>query len=59
MEILGFLILALVYFLPAIIAMKDKNALGIFLLTLLLGWTIIGWIGAMIWAILFKRVRPE
>ena len=54
MEILGTVILALVYFLPAIIAMKDKNALGIFLLNLLLGWTVIGWIGAMIWAV-FKK----
>lgn len=40
------------YFLPAIIAKarKNSNTTGIFVLNLLLGWTFLGWIGAMIWA---------
>jgi hypothetical protein len=40
------------YFLPTFIAAarKNSNALGIFVLNLFLGWTLLGWIGAMIWA---------
>lgn len=39
-----------IYFIPTIAGWKTKNASAIFLLNLLLGWTIIGWIGALIWA---------
>jgi len=40
------------YFLPAIIAKSRKhpNTAGVFVLNLLLGWTVIGWIGSLIWA---------
>ena len=40
------------YFLPAIIAKARKNpsTTGIFILNLFLGWTLIGWIGALAWA---------
>lgn|SRR3989338_2070072 len=40
------------YFLPSIIAgMKRKeNAISILILNIFLGWTILGWIGALIWA---------
>jgi T4 superinfection immunity protein len=40
----------LLYFLPAIIGRDKRDAAGIFLLNLLLGWTVIGWIIALIWA---------
>jgi hypothetical protein len=47
---LGFLFLAALYFLPSIIG-RDKHAFtGIFLVNLLLGWTLIGWVVAFIWA---------
>jgi hypothetical protein len=41
------------YFLPTIIAIlrRKANAGGIFVLNLLLGWTLIGWIGALVWAL--------
>lgn len=41
------------YFLPLIIAIKRKhnNALGIGLLNFFLGWTLLGWVGALIWAV--------
>ncbi len=41
------------YFAPTIIAglRRKKNAVAIFLLNLLLGWTIIGWIVALIWSV--------
>ena len=40
------------YFLPAIIAKSRKHpsTTGIFVLNLLLGWTVLGWIGGLIWA---------
>jgi hypothetical protein len=40
------------YFSPAVVAgvRRHTNALPIFVLNFLLGWTIIGWVGALIWA---------
>jgi len=38
------------YFIPTIAGYKTKNASGVFILNLLLGWTVIGWIAALIWA---------
>jgi hypothetical protein len=40
------------YFLPSIIALLrgKRDALAIFLLNLFLGWSVIGWIVALIWA---------
>ena len=40
------------YFLPSIIAgtRKNPNTSGIIILNLFLGWTFLGWIGALIWA---------
>ena len=40
----------ILYFLPAIIGRHKRDATGIFLVNLLLGWTGIGWIIALIWA---------
>jgi len=40
----------LVYFLPSIIAHEKRSFGGIFVLNLLLGWTVIGWFVALIWA---------
>jgi hypothetical protein len=39
-----------VYFLPAIIGRHKANAVAIFALNLFLGWTLIGWILALVWA---------
>jgi Superinfection immunity protein len=40
----------LAYFLPSIIGHDKRSFAGIFVLNLLLGWTLIGWIVALIWA---------
>lgn len=42
----------LLYFTPAIVAMVrgHHNAFAIFLTNLLLGWTMIGWVIALIWS---------
>lgn len=41
-----------VYFLPALNAMSRKHPSsgGVFLLNLLLGWTLLGWIVAAVWS---------
>ncbi|HEY1801793.1 MAG TPA: superinfection immunity protein [Terriglobales bacterium] len=43
----------LLYFLPSIIALahSKRNTLAIFLLNFFLGWTFIGWIVALVWAV--------
>jgi T4 superinfection immunity protein/putative oligomerization/nucleic acid binding protein len=54
----GFMLLALVpYFLPTIIAIarRKNSVVGVFLLNFFLGWTLIGWIGALIWAMSSDR----
>lgn len=44
------------YFLPTIIAImrKKKNTLAIFLVNLFFGMTFIGWIAALIWALMYE-----
>mgnify|MGYP000001648643 CR=1 FL=1 len=46
------LILGVVYFLPALIASNRKHPSrgGVWVLNLFLGWTVLGWIIALIWA---------
>jgi len=59
--ILGLLLIGL-YILPIIIAAKRKHPqiLPIVLINLLLGWTILGWIGALIWSVAaFRREVTE
>ena len=49
----GLLFLALglgFYFLPAIVGRNKSNIGAIFLLNLLLGWTLVGWVVALVWA---------
>ena len=48
------LIISVLYFLPGMVAKyRDTNNFGvIFALNLLFGWTGLGWIAALIWAIL-------
>jgi hypothetical protein len=42
----------LMYFLPSIIALarNKRDTLAIFLLNFFLGWSVIGWIVALVWA---------
>lgn len=46
-----------VYFLPSLIAIGRKGAGWVFVVNLLLGWTAIAWLGALIWALGSKK--PE
>lgn len=50
---LGFLCVALLfYFLPTFVAVarKHRNAVPIFIVNLLLGWSFVGWVVALAWA---------
>jgi hypothetical protein len=38
------------YLIPTWVAMGKKNAGGIFAVNFLLGWSLIGWLAAFIWA---------
>ena len=43
----------IIYFLPTLIAWSrnHRNGTGVFLLNLLLGWTLLGWVGGLVWAV--------
>lgn len=47
-------ILAFLYFIPTVIGIirKHHNLIGLIALNVLLGWTVIGWVGALIWSLL-------
>lgn len=47
------IILCIFYFIPTFTAMTRKhiNINSIIILNLFLGWTLLGWIGALIWSV--------
>lgn len=56
---LGVISLA-IYFLPWFIALGRhcRNTVAIFCLNLFLGWTLLGWVGALIWACVDDGPQP-
>lgn len=50
--LIGFMLDVLVYFVPSIVAWNKRhaNTTGIIILNVLLGWTLIGWVGALLWS---------
>ena len=61
--ILALLVLAVVgsfYLLPALVAYHrvHPSLRGVFVVNLLLGWTVLGWIGTLIWAIRGSNPHP-
>jgi hypothetical protein len=46
----------IVYFLPTILAKDKAGWYRIFLVNLLLGWTFIGWIIALVWVVREKSI---
>jgi len=57
--ILGIIFLVTLYMIPTGIAVlrNHRNTGSIFLLDLLLGWTFIGWVVALVWS--FSSQKPE
>jgi hypothetical protein len=56
-----FLLLLAVYFLPAYVAYRrfHPNAVPILLLNLFLGWTLVGWVAALVWAAMAHSNIPQ
>ena len=54
MEFVIFIVL--LYFMPTIVAMALlEDPLYIFLVNLFLGWTVIGWFAALVWAVAARK----
>lgn len=49
----GFLALVFIYFIPTIIAVRRKktNLAAIMVMNIFLGWILIGWVVALVWAL--------
>lgn len=56
-QILFVLVLAALFFLPTIIAAKKRhpNRIGIFIVNLFFAWSGIGWIFALMWALIVPQ----
>ena len=52
MNIILILALTGVYLIPSFIAIEKRNFWAIVALNVLLGWTMIGWVVALIWALM-------
>lgn len=64
METLAFFLFLLgivIYFIPAMIAhnKEKRNAGAIFALNLLLGWTLLGWVAALVWSLMDDGKKNE
>lgn len=49
------------YFLPSIIAFKrdHQQRVSIFALNFLLGWSLLGWVGSLVWSLAAGQERPQ
>ena len=59
MEGLPLVVALLIYFIPTIVGCRKRTAGSIFVLNLLLGWTLIGWAIALKWALTREEQKPE
>jgi putative effector of murein hydrolase LrgA (UPF0299 family) len=55
------LVIMVIYFIPAITAvmLKNRQAAAIFALNSLLGWTLVGWCVALIWAFIVTNPKES
>ena len=53
-----FVVVVLLYFIPAIVGKDKRNAGAILVLNLLLGWTLVGWVVALVWAMTAEEPAP-
>lgn len=58
--VLFFVSLVIIYFAPAIIAQsrRHRHVNAIAMLNLLLGWTFLGWVAAIVWAFMDQTHKP-
>ena len=56
--IVGTMLGTVLYFAPSIIAyVRRTNVMAIFVLNLLLGWTLFGWVFALVWSLTDQRYQ--
>jgi len=53
------LFFVVIYFLPSIIASEKRGKNGIIALNVLLGWTFLGWVGALCWALSAEKKKEK
>ena len=51
--LIGLAILICLYFVPSIVAFRRNHSskMGILVLNICLGWTFLGWVGSLVWAL--------
>jgi len=59
--LIGALVSLALYFIPTFIACRRDHAKlpGIVAVNILLGWTFLGWIAALVWSLLGTSRRPQ
>jgi hypothetical protein len=60
----GLILLAIslaIYFIPSIVASNrnHKNVAAIVVLNLFLGWTVLGWVLALVWAVMSNQTNNK
>lgn len=57
MEFVLLAVVVALYFVPTIVASvrNHDNAVAITALNLLLGWTLVGWVAALVWSLTAKK----
>ena len=49
----------LLYFLPTVLAWSKRDRASILVVNLFLGWTLVGWVVALAWALKHEAPRPR
>jgi len=56
---LMFWLVMAIYLIPSMFAWGKKGQNGIIALNILLGWTFLGWVGALCWALAAEKVEKK
>lgn len=61
--VLAFIVIValIIYFIPAMIAehREHRNKRAILVVNFFFGWTLLGWVGALVWAIYKEKENPQ
>ncbi len=58
--VIGLAVGLTLYFIPAYIGRNNRNSGAILVLNIFLGWTLLGWVAALVWALTVEKgdVKP-
>lgn len=59
MEAIILIVMVFLYFIPTMAALEKKNPNGPIVVNLFLGWTFIGWVVALAWAVSMENKRGK